>query len=219
MRQLLLLAAALLLCAGAFAQHRKVKILTPYGSIVVRLYDETPLHRDNFIRLARRHVLDSTLFHRVIKTFMIQGGDPDSKHAPSGQELGNGDLGYTIPAEFRPQLFHRKGALAAAREDRPDKASSASQFYLVQGKVFTDAGLDSIEIKRLHGRKIHAAQRAVYKTMGGTPQLDQNYTVFGIVEKGLPVIDKIASLPTDKNDRPLTDVPMKVRLKRKWLFF
>ncbi|WP_240619148.1 peptidylprolyl isomerase [Chitinophaga costaii] len=196
-----------------------MKIITPYGRIIVRLYDETPLHRNNFIQLVRRHFFDSTLFHRVIKTFMIQGGDPDSKHATPGQELGNGDLGYTIPAEFRPQLFHRKGVLAAARDDRPDKASSASQFYLVQGKVFTDAGLDSIEQQRLHGRKIPANQRALYKTIGGTPQLDQQYTVFGIVEKGFPVIDKIAALPTDKNNRPLKDVAMQVRLKRKWLFF
>lgn len=219
MKHLSLLMACILLYTGLSARHRRVKIMTPYGTMVVRLYDETPLHRDNFIKLTRRHFFDSTLFHRVILHFMIQGGDPDSKHAKPGQELGNGDLGYTIPAEFRPNLFHRKGVLAAARDDRPDKASSACQFYLVQGKVFTDAGLDSLENGRLHGRKIPPAQRAVYRTIGGTPHLDQHYTVFGIVEKGMYVIDSIARQPTDKNDRPLTDVPMKIRLKKKWLFF
>ena len=219
MRKLLLLCCCILLCTGVFAKHRKVKIITPYGTMIVQLYDETPLHRDNFIKLTRRHFFDSTLFHRVIKGFMIQGGDPDSKHAKPGAELGNGDLPYTVPAEFRPALFHRKGVLAAARDDNPAKASSATQFYLVQGKVYTDAQLDSVEIKRLGGRKIPAAQRDVYKTIGGTPQLDMNYTVFGIVIKGKDVIDKIAALPTDSRDRPLQDVAMKIRLKKKWLFF
>ncbi|MBV7533681.1 peptidylprolyl isomerase [Chitinophaga sp. sic0106] len=219
MKKLLLLGTLLLLVAVASAKNRKVKIITPYGTMVVLLYDQTPQHRDNFIKLARRHFYDSTLFHRVIKDFMIQGGDPDSKHAKPGQQLGDGDVGYTVPAEFELDLFHRKGALAAARENRPDKASSGCQFYLVQGKVFTDGQLDTLERTRLGGRKIPVDQREVYKTVGGTPHLDQSYTVFGQVIKGIDIIDKIAAEKTDKNDRPVTDIPMKIRLKKKWLFF
>ena len=139
---------------------------------------------------------------------MIQGGDPESKTAPAGKPLGNGDLGYTVPAEFRPTLFHKKGVIAAARDNNPQKASSASQFYLTQGKVFTDAGLDSVETFRLK-RKIPAEQREVYKTLGGVPHLDQNYTVYGEVIKGIEVIDKIASVSTSKGtdrDRPIENV-------------
>jgi len=219
MKKLLLLGVLLLVVAVAFAKNRKVKIITPYGTMIVQLYDQTPKHRDNFIKLARRHFYDSTLFHRVIKNFMIQGGDPDSKHAKPGQQLGEGDVGYTIPAEFELDLFHRKGALAAARENRPDKASSGCQFYIVQGKVFTDGQLDTLERTRLGGRKIPLDQREVYKTVGGTPHLDQSYTVFGQVIKGMDIIDKIAAAKTDKNDRPEADIPMKIRLKKKWLFF
>jgi peptidyl-prolyl cis-trans isomerase B (cyclophilin B) len=144
----------------------------------------------------------------VIKNFMIQGGDPESKTAPAGKPLGNGDLGYTVPAEFRPTLFHKKGVIAAARDNNPQKASSASQFYLTQGKVFTDAGLDSVETYRLK-RKIPAEQREVYKTIGGVPHLDQNYTVYGEVVKGIEVIDKIAAVSTSKGadrDRPIENV-------------
>ena len=204
-------------------RRRDIELITTQGDIILRLSDSTPLHRDNFLRLVKSHYFDSVLFHRVINNFMIQGGDPLSKHAKPGQPLGNGGPDYTIPAEFRVTLFHKKGVLAAAREGddvNPQKASSASQFYLVQGKVFTDAGLDSVETYRLHGRKIPPDQREVYKTIGGTPHLDQNYTVFGEVIKGLEVVDKIAAVPTSKGldkDRPLEDVRiLKVKLvKRK----
>jgi peptidyl-prolyl cis-trans isomerase B (cyclophilin B) len=204
-------------------RRRDVELITTQGTIVVRLYDSTPLHRDNFLRLVKSGYYDSVLFHRVIQNFMIQAGDPKSRHAEAGQPLGNGGPAYTIPAEFRQSIFHRRGVLAAAREGdniNPQKASSGSQFYIVQGKTFTDAGLDSVEIVRLKGRKIPPGQREVYKTIGGTPQLDQNYTVFGEVMKGLDVVDIIAALPTSKaedKDRPLQDVRiLKARLvKRK----
>jgi peptidyl-prolyl cis-trans isomerase B (cyclophilin B) len=201
------------------ARNRKVKIITPYGTMIIRLYDQTPLHRDNFIKLVKAGFYDSTLFHRVINTFMIQGGDPDSKHAQPGAMLGNGDQPYTIPAEFQLDLYHMKGALAAARDDNPSKASSGCQFYIVQGKKWTDEQLDKLEKTRLGGRKIPVDQREYYKNYGGTPQLDQSYTIFGQVIKGLDVIDKIATQKTDANDRPLTDVPMKIRLIHKFLFF
>ena len=190
-------------------RKRDVLLQTNYGDIVVRLSDSTPLHRDNFLKLVKTHYYDSVLFHRVIKNFMIQGGDPNSKHAKPGEPLGEGGPGYTIPAEFRATLFHKKGVIAAARDNNPEKASSGSQFYIVQGKVFTDAGLDSVETYRLNGRKIPADQREVYKTVGGTPHLDQGYTVFGEVIKGLDVVDKIASVATsngEDRDRPLEDV-------------
>jgi peptidyl-prolyl cis-trans isomerase B (cyclophilin B) len=190
-------------------RKRDVLIQTNYGDIVVRLSDSTPLHRDNFLKLVKTHYYDSVLFHRVIKNFMIQGGDPNSKHAKPGEPLGEGGPDYTIPAEFRTTLFHKKGVIAAARDNNPEKASSGSQFYIVQGKIFTDAGLDSFETYRLKGRKIPPEQREVYKTVGGAPHLDQNYTVFGEVVKGLDVVDKIASTPTSKGedkDRPLEDV-------------
>ncbi|GEP92322.1 peptidyl-prolyl cis-trans isomerase B (cyclophilin B) [Chitinophaga terrae (ex Kim and Jung 2007)] len=219
MKRLLLLFTLLLTVLFTDAKNRKIRISTPYGVMIIKLYDQTPKHRDNFIKLTRRHFYDSTLFHRVIRNFMIQGGDPDSKHAAKGALLGEGDVGYTIPAEFQLDLFHRKGALAAARDNRPDKASSGCQFYIVQGKMFTDAQLDTLERTRLGGRKIPVDQREIYKTIGGAPHLDQSYTVFGQVIKGMEVIDKIAAVQTDKNNRPVTDVPMKIRLIRKWLFF
>jgi len=180
--------------------------------MVIRLSDSTPLHRDNFLKLVKVGFYDSVLFHRVIKNFMIQGGDPNSKGAMAGKPLGDGGPGYTIPAEFRKTLFHKKGALAAARMGdnvNPTKASSGSQFYIAQGKVFTDAGLDSVETFRLNGRKIPAEQREVYKTIGGTPHLDQGYTVYGEVVKGLDVLDNIAAVQTSRGqdrDRPLQDV-------------
>lgn len=185
---------------------------TTEGIITLRLSDSTPLHRDNFLRLVKSHVFDSMLFHRVIKGFMIQAGDPTSKQAAAGVPLGNGDLDYTVPAEFNPTLFHKKGALAAARNDddvNPTKASSASQFYIVQGRTFTDPQMDTIEMTRLKGRKIPAEHREYYKTIGGVPHLDSNYTVFGEVVKGLGVVDKIAGVETSKGqdrDRPLQDV-------------
>lgn len=196
----------------------RVKLTTDSGLIVVRLYNQTPLHRDNFIKLVKQHYFDSLLFHRVIKNFMIQGGDPESKNAKPRIQLGNGGPGYTIPAEFDSTLFHKKGVLAAAREGdnvNPKKESNGSQFYIVQGKIFTDAGLDSVEKFRLKGRKIPVAHREVYKTIGGTPHLDMNYTVFGEVESGLEVVDKIAGAARDSNNRPLNDIKMKMRIFRK----
>ena len=193
-------------------RKRDVLMETTMGDIVIRLSDSTPLHRDNFLKLVKVGYYDSVLFHRVIKDFMIQGGDPDSKRAEAGKPLGNGGPGYTVPAEFRKTLFHKKGVIAAARTGdnmNPAKASSGSQFYIVQGKVFTDGALDSVERFRLNGRKIPAEQRAVYKTIGGTPHLDLGYTVYGEVVKGLDVIDKIATVQTSKaqdRDRPLQDV-------------
>lgn len=197
--------------------HRKdlnkdVELVTSKGTMIIRLSDSTPLHRDNFIKLVKQHYYDSILFHRVIQHFMIQAGDPSSKRSQQAQQLGEGGPTYTIPAEFRSGLFHKKGVIAAARtgdDVNPQKASSGSQFYIVQGKVFTDVGLDSVETFRLKGRKIPTAQREVYKTLGGVPHLDQNYTVFGEVISGLNVIDSIAATPTSGRqggDRPLQDV-------------
>lgn len=219
MKKTLLSFFLLLTFSGAIAKNRKVKVITPYGTMIIRLYDQTPKHRNNFIKLVKAHFYDSTLFHRVINTFMIQGGDPESRHAQAGQVLGNGDTNYTVPAEFQLDLFHKKGALAAARDNNPQKASSGCQFYIVQGKLWTDEQLDQLENTRLGGRKIPLDQREYYKKTGGTPQLDQNYTVFGQVIEGLDVIDKIAALKTDSHDRPLSDVPMKIKLVRKFLFF
>jgi peptidyl-prolyl cis-trans isomerase B (cyclophilin B) len=182
-------------------RKRDVLMQTTMGDIVVRLSDSTPLHRDNFLKLVKVGYYDSVLFHRVMKDFMIQGGDPNSIRAGAGQPLGNGGPGYTVPAEFRKTLFHKKGVIAAARSGdnvNPTKASNGSQFYITQGKVFSDAGLDSVERFRLNGRKIPAEQREVYKTIGGTPHLDQGYTVYGEVVKGLEVVDKIAAVQTSE---------------------
>lgn len=191
---------------------KDVQIETSMGTMVVRLSDSTPLHRDNFLKLVKQHYYDSILFHRVINHFMIQAGDPTSKKAEAGKQLGEGGPTYTIPAEFRSTLFHKKGVIAAARtgdDVNPQKASSGSQFYIVQGKVFTEAGLDSVETYRLKGRKLPAEHRAVYKTLGGTPHLDQGYTVFGELVSGFEVLDSIAAVPTSGRqggDRPLKDV-------------
>jgi cyclophilin family peptidyl-prolyl cis-trans isomerase len=191
-------------------RKRDVELITTNGSIVLRLSDSTPLHRDNFLRMVKSHFYDSVLFHRVIKNFMIQAGDPQSKQAKPRQPLGEGGPGYTVPAEFRSSLYHIKGAVAAARQSdevNPQKASSGSQFYIVQGRTFTDAGLDSVENIRLK-RKIPLTHREVYKTVGGVPHLDQSYTVFGEVIKGLDVVDSIASEPTSRQplDRPVKDI-------------
>jgi cyclophilin family peptidyl-prolyl cis-trans isomerase len=221
MNRLLALAALLLFFAACNPRlsnglrvhdlQKDVEMVTSKGTIIIRLSDSTPLHRDNFLRLVQQRYYDSILFHRVINQFMIQAGDPDSKRAKAGAELGNGGPGYTVPSEFRASLFHKKGMIAAARtgdDVNPMKASSGSQFYLVQGKVFTEAGLDSVENFRLR-RKLPAAHREVYKTLGGTPHLDQNYTVFGEVISGLAVVDSIAAVTTSgrmSGDRPLQDV-------------
>jgi peptidyl-prolyl cis-trans isomerase B (cyclophilin B) len=188
----------------------RVKITTDSGVMIIRLYDKTPLHRDNFVKLANEHFFDSLLFHRVIQGFMIQGGDPQSKNAQPGQMLGMGDVGYTIPAEFDTSLFHKKGALAAARTPNPAKASSGCQFYIVQGNKLTDADINNMEMGK--GIKYSAKQRNIYKTLGGTPFLDMDYTVFGEVEKGMEVIDKIASVQKGPGDRPLGDVRMRIEV-------
>jgi len=200
-------------------KNQYVRIKTSYGECIIRLYNQTPKHRDNFIKLVKQGFYNGTLFHRVIQNFMIQGGDPDSKDttkAKPGAELGNGDVGYTVPAEFRDSLFHKRGVLAAARDDNPAKASSGCQFYIVEGKRFTDSKMDSLEKSpRLAGHKIPAWQREYYKSVGGAPHLDQNYTVYGEVVMGIDMIDRIAAGKTDKNDRPVTDVPMTVELLSK----
>ena len=193
-------------------RKRDIELVTTEGTIILRLSDSTPEHRDNFIRLVKSHYLDSQLFHRVISGFMIQSGDPASIRSAARQPLGNGGPGYTLPAEINTTLFHKKGALAAARKgdgENPERRSSGSQFYLVHGRTFTDAQLDSIEVARLQGRKISADRREYYKTVGGTPQLDANYTVFGEVVRGQEVVDKIATSPVSTGpdtNRPLQDV-------------
>ena len=239
----------------------KVLIKTTLGDITVRLYDETPQHRDNFLKLAREGFYNGTIFHRVIKNFMIQGGDPESKNAPMGKSLGSGDVGYTIPAEFvYPQYFHKKGALAAARtgdEVNPERRSSGCQFYIVTGEVYSagkltqlerqmgqqqlqtifnqlvvenrdkilelrknrdNAGLQALQEelekqtyakgKELGDPKFTDAQREAYTTVGGTPFLDNNYTVFGEVESGIEVADKIQQVETVPGDRPKEDIKM-----------
>ena len=237
----------------------KVLIKTSLGDITVRLYDETPLHRDNFIKLSKEGFYNGTLFHRVIKNFMIQGGDPESKGAAAGVQLGTGGPGYTVPAEFvYPQYFHKKGALAAARQSdqvNPEKKSSGSQFYIVTGEVYSAGKLTQME-KQLEQRMLQSifdslvmenrdkilllrrnrdqsgiasiqeqlqketfakaeekgkpkftdAQREAYTTVGGTPFLDNDYTVFGEVTKGMDVVEKIEKSKTDRNDRPEEDV-------------
>ena len=191
----------------------RVKITTDSGVMIIRLYDKTPLHRDNFVKLVNDHFFDSLLFHRVMNTFMIQGGDPNSKYAQPGQQLGMGDVGYTVQSEFDTALFHKRGALAAARQPdhvNPTKASSGCQFYVVQGKIWSDQELNMFEMQR--GYKYSPAQRQLYKTTGGTAQLDMNYTVFGEMESGFEVIDKIASVPRDGANRPFGNVRMRIEL-------
>jgi cyclophilin family peptidyl-prolyl cis-trans isomerase len=188
----------------------RIKITTDSGVIVLRLYDGTPKHRDNFIKLANEKFFDSLLFHRVIGGFMIQGGDPQSKNAAPGAMLGNGDVGYTIPAEFDTNYFHKKGALAAARTNNPEKASSGCQFYIVQGKPYSEQELAGMEMQM--NTKFSPKKRKIYATMGGVPFLDTNYTVFGETESGLDVIDKIAKMPGDGNNRPTIDIRMKIEV-------
>ena len=205
----------LVFCCSVFAQepaktNNIVLVSTEYGDIKIRLYDETPMHRDNFLKLVSQGFYDSTLFHRVIRQFMIQGGDPNSRHAVAGAQLGDGDVGYTIPAEIRDTIYHKRGVLAAARDNNPAKASSGCQFYIVQGKVFSNEELDVIEGQT--GKKFTPVQRKIYTTIGGTPHLDGNYTVYGEVIEGMDVVDKIAAVATDTNDRPARDVRMKIKL-------
>lgn len=202
--------------SSMMSQNHFVKIETDSGTMIARLSNKTPLTTENFIKLVREHFFDGLLFHRVIKAFMIQGGDPDSKNAKPGQELGNGGLKYTVPAEFDTSLFDKNGALAMARESddvNPQKASSSTQFYIVEGRTFTNPEMDKIEEK--FKIKIPENHREIYRTIGGAPFLDMNYTVFGQVISGLDVIDKIASAARDQNNRPLNDIKMKITLLKK----
>lgn len=237
----------------------RLKIKTTEGDIIIRLYDETPKHRDNFLKLVKEEYFNGTLFHRVIKDFMIQGGDPDSKNAPKGKMLGTGGPDYTIPAEFvYPQYFHKRGALSAARtgdEVNPNRESSGSQFYIVWGKTFKPAelkqmehqmamqqeqqvfnqltrehheeimnlrrnrdraGLQELQDKLIEQTKITCKQQGkptfteeqveAYTNIGGTPFLDNQYTVFGEVEEGLEIVKRIQNCDTDRNDRPTEDI-------------
>lgn len=196
------------------AGDSRVRMHTTAGVIELRLYDETPKHKENFLKLVNEQRFDSLLFHRVIKDFMIQGGDPTSKNAAPGAMLGEGDLGYTVEAEFMPEkYFHRRGALAAAREGdytNPEKASSASQFYIVWGVKFTPEQLQSYKsnYKSRTGKELVLTpeQESAYTTIGGTPHLDGEYTVFGEVTQGLDVVEKIQNSACDRFDRPLEDV-------------
>ena len=220
MKQLTLLITALILttaCQRSVAQKNNAKVdnnktpmvemVTNMGTLKIKLYDNTPQHRDNFIKLVEQGFYDSVLFHRIIPSFMIQGGDPDSKGAPAGKMLGMGGPGYTVPAEFVDSNFHVKGALAAARmgdQMNPTKASSGSQFYIVQGQSLVDSQLDQIEgMKKI---KYTPEQRSLYKEKGGTPFLDRDYTVFGELVEGFDVLDKISAVARDRGDRPNEDV-------------
>jgi len=197
-----------------------VKVHTRFGDMTVMLYNETPKHRDNFLKLVNEKYYDNLLFHRCIPGFMIQGGDPQSRGAAQGQMLGAGGPGYTVPAEFNPNYIHKRGALCAARQGdqvNPKKESSGSQFYIVQGQPWTDMQLSQFEmnIGRTHpGFKYTDAQKQLYKTIGGTAQLDMEYTVFGEVVEGLAVIDSINSQKTMR-DRPLKDITMTMEVVKK----
>lgn len=185
----------------------RVEMRTTMGNITLLLYNDTPRHRDNFIKLVNENVYEGLLFHRVIDRFMVQAGDPKSKDAKPGTMLGDGTLGYTIPAEFLPNHFHKRGALCAARQGdqvNPRKESSSCQFYIVQGQVWSEADLNMMEQR--FGKKFSPEQRKAYTTVGGTPHLDGDYTVFGEVLKGMEVVDKIAAAPRDKFDRPVEDI-------------
>lgn len=216
-RYLLTLTMAVLfgsLISVAQTSTTEVLFETTEGNIRIALYDETPLHRDNFLKLTRMHVYDSLLFHRVIKNFMIQSGDTNSKNAKPGQRLGTGDFDYTLEPEFRlPQIIHRRGCVAMAREPdavNPDMRSSACQFYIVWGKRFSSEEIEKAQ-ERLdtmtHGRvKLTQEMIKVYKSVGGTPHLDGQYTVFGEVTEGLDVVERIQKAETDEFDRPFEDI-------------
>jgi cyclophilin family peptidyl-prolyl cis-trans isomerase len=203
------LAFVLLFYIPSSAQTHTAKIVTNFGTIVIMLYDGTPMHRDNFIHLARQHFYDSLLFHRVIKGFVAQAGDPYSKYASDTALLGDSDLHYTVTAEIFPdKYYHKHGAVGMARDDNPQKASSACQFYIVQGKIANDSTFIKAE-KRTNGYEIPEEHKQIYRSIGGIPHLDSRYTVFGEVIKGMNVVDKICAVQTDKNDRPKTPVVIK----------
>lgn len=198
----------------ASAQSHQVLLETTEGNIRIELSDLTPIHRDNFLRLVNEHFYDSLLFHRVIKNFMIQGGDPESRHAEAGAQLGEGETGYTLEPEFRtPQLFHRRGVIAMAREGddvNPERRSSGCQFYIVWGKTFASKDLDEMQVRldtmTNHTVKMTPEMIQTYRRIGGTPHLDGQYTVFGQVVEGLDVVDRIQRVFTDDYDRPVDDV-------------
>lgn len=215
-RLLLGLMALMVLALPADAkkpQKPRVEFQTTMGTFVVTLFNETPLHRDNFLKLVREGYYDGLLFHRVIRDFMVQTGDPDSREAPAGKRLGEGGPGYTLPAEIDPFLYHWRGAVAAAREPdnvNPERRSSGSQFYIVWGKVQTPEDLSAVnEVIKENtngATEITPERYQVYRSLGGTPHLDGQYTVFGEVTSGLKVIKKMQAVKTDRNDRPLEDV-------------
>lgn len=207
-----------LLVGMAFAKKNKNKFVemeTNKGTFTLEVFNDVPKHAENFLKLANEGFYDSLLFHRIIPSFMIQGGDPESKNAVDGQMLGNGDVGYKVPAEFMlPKYYHKKGALAAARDNNPEKASSGCQFYIVVGKTFTDAELDQMEARI--GQKYSEQARKDYKTIGGTPHLDAGYTVYGQIVKGQDVIDAISSMPRNTSDRPAENIRiLNVKVKKK----
>ena len=191
-----------LFAGGTKEKHEFIKISTKYGTATVMLYNETPLHRDNIVKLAKKNFYDSLIFHRVIQDFMIQGGDPTSRGGAEGKVLGAGEIEYTIPAEINNIRYHKRGVIAAARNNNPTKASSGCQFYLVQGKRFTYDELDTTKYSK---EKIDT-----YVTQGGTAYLDGNYTVYGEIVDGIEMVDRIAALKTAPGDRPLENVFMKV---------
>lgn len=197
------------------SKGQEIVIETSLGNIELLLYDDTPLHRDNMIKLISEGFYDGQLFHRVINHFMIQGGDPHSKGAEQGQRLGIGGPGYTIEAEIRDNHFHKKGALAAARKGdavNPEKRSSGSQFYIVHGRVLNEPQLTTLQSRGVHD-PFTPEQIEAYTTLGGTPHLDGGYTVFGEVTSGMEVVDAIAAVSTDNNDRPVDDIIYSIRLK------
>lgn len=196
----------------------RVEVRTTLGTMIVELYNETPQHRDNFLKLVKEHFYDSLVFHRVIPGFMVQGGDPDSKRAAAGMPLGMGGPGYTVPAEILPGLYHTKGTLAAARQGdqvNPTKASSGSQFYIVQGRTYQPQEMDMIAKRNATmGTPVtyDDAAKARYASVGGAPHLDGAYTVFGEVVEGLDVVDKIAAVQRDGRDRPADDIRMWMKI-------
>lgn len=214
MRKLFVLMLIVSIGITSSAQDKRKTVLmqTTAGDITIELYNETPLHRDNFVRLVNEHFYDSLLFHRVIKSFMIQAGDPVSKNAEPGVFLGDSVLHYTIPAEIRtPQIYHKRGALAMAREPdnvNPEHRSSSCQFYIVWGKRFSSQAIEKVQ-ERLDtidgGIKLTDEMISTYRKIGGTPHLDGTYTVFGEVTQGLEVIERIQSVMTNDDDRPVDD--------------
>ncbi len=207
-----ILAAILLLiasCTNSKSSEQRATITTNLGQIEILLYNETPLHRDNFIKLVKEKFYEGLLFHRIIPNFVIQGGDPLSKTAQPEDFLGGGGPGYEIKAEIGSPHF--RGTLAAARNQNPEKQSSGSQFYIITGASVTEMELNQWESQR--GIKYNPAQRAKYLASGGLPSLDTEYTVFGEVVSGMDIVDKISALPTNPANRPVENISMSIKLK------